>query len=325
MKRTFSSLSSEKKQTRRRPVRKSKENTSARAPTLDSLYQLRDESEEEEPFYSGLVLHHENFLWYRDEMNQLEAEVIELTEKRDIYKLLSEHREGEANSLRVELEATRKEHANLVEQVQQKIDRIYQLRAEMDAVKVKVEDWRGRMDHRASKKETARAQLTLAEAQLRATREKSEARSKNIEDLQSQLSSVVDDRETLAKELKAAKSVVEVTKDDADEMVAQYKDDADADAMVAQYKVDAEVAQGHLKDIVEYMKWQSRREALEEVHDQGFDLSAEIESAKGLEAEAKKLAYSEDKEDSEGSSESGSGEDSDGPSDQAGSSGDQAV
>ncbi|XP_070031104.1 uncharacterized protein [Nicotiana tomentosiformis] len=45
------------------------------------------------------VLHHETFLRYRDELNQLEAEVRGLTEKRNTYKLLSEQREGEAKSL----------------------------------------------------------------------------------------------------------------------------------------------------------------------------------------------------------------------------------
>ncbi|XP_070036661.1 uncharacterized protein [Nicotiana tomentosiformis] len=164
------------------------------------------------------VLHHETFLRYRDELNQLEAEVRELTEKRDTYKFLSEQREGEAKSLRAELEAAQKDHADLVEQVQQKIDQINQLRAEMDAVKVEAEKWRGTMDCLALEKETTQAQLTSAEVQLRATREKAEAWSQKIEELKSQLSSVVSDRETLSKELKAAKSVVKVTKDDVDEM-----------------------------------------------------------------------------------------------------------
>nr|XP_009617671.1 S-antigen protein-like [Nicotiana tomentosiformis] len=150
----------------------------------------------------------------------------------------------------------------------------------MDAVKVKAEEWRSRMDRLASEKETARAQLTSAQTQLRETREKAEAQSQNIEELRSQLSSVASDQETLAKELKAANSVVEVTK-------------ADDDEMVAQYKVDVE--------------------------------SAEVECAKGLEAESKKLMYPEEEKDSEGSGGSGSGENSDGPGDEAGSGGDQAI
>ncbi|XP_070054750.1 uncharacterized protein [Nicotiana tomentosiformis] len=150
------------------------------------------------------MLHHETFRKYREELNQLEAEVKELAEKRDMYKHLSEQREGEAKSLRAELDAAQKEHAGLVEQVkifevsddeldtvtigqnpqvQQKIDQIDQLQAEMDVIKVEAEEWKGKMDFLASKKETARAQLASAEAQIRAMREKSEARSQKIEEI----------------------------------------------------------------------------------------------------------------------------------------------
>jgi len=73
---------------------------------------------------------------------------------------------------------------------------------------------------------------------------------------------------------------------------------ADADEIVDQYKADAEPAQDLVKNLIEHMKWQSRREALEEVHAQGFYLSVEIEDAKVLEVEARKLAYPEE-EDSE--------------------------
>lgn len=48
--------------------------------------------------------------------------------RRDAYKLLSER-------LQAELEAARKEHADLVEQVQKKLDKIEQLQAEVDVVK----------------------------------------------------------------------------------------------------------------------------------------------------------------------------------------------
>jgi len=55
--------------------------------------------------------------------------------------------------------------------------------------------------------------------------------------------------------------------------------------------------------MVKHAKWQSRREALEGVHAQNFDLLAEIETAKIYEAKIRKMAYPE--EDSEGSKESG--------------------
>ncbi|XP_070040208.1 MAR-binding filament-like protein 1-1 [Nicotiana tomentosiformis] len=158
----------------------------------------------------------------------------------------------------------------------------------MEVIKVEAKEWKSKMDCLASKKETSREQLASSEAQLRMMREKSEAQSQRAEKLQSELGSVVADREALSKELKAAKSVVEVTKVDADEMVAQYR---------------AEAARDRLKDIVEYEKCQSQSEALEEIHARGFVLSAEIETAKVLEAEAKKLSYpeEEEKKDSEGS------------------------
>ncbi|XP_070034619.1 MAR-binding filament-like protein 1 [Nicotiana tomentosiformis] len=282
---------------------------------------------------SDSVLHHETFLRCRDELNQLEAEVRGLTEKIDTYKLLSEQREGEAMRLPAEFEVARKKHADLAKQVkifefsndeldtvtngqnvqvQQKIDQVDQLRAEMDAIKAEVEEWRGMMDCLASKKETARTQLTSEEVQLQAAKEKAKVWAQKVEELQSQLSSAVTNRETLAKEFKKAKSMVAVVKVDAEEMVAQYK-------------VDAEAAQDRLKDILEHAKRQSRRETLEEIHARGFDLSAEIEIVKRLEAEAKKLTYLKDEEDSEGSSGSEGGGDSEDHGDEAGSGEDQAV
>ncbi|XP_070057000.1 uncharacterized protein [Nicotiana tomentosiformis] len=169
--------------------------------------------------------------------------------------------------------------------VQQKLDRIDQLRAEMDIVKAGTDEWRGRMDRLASKKEASQAQLTSAEIQLREAKERADVKTKKGEELQSRLGSAVSDRESLAKELKMAKSEVIVVKTEADEMVAQYK-------------ADAEAAEELVKNIVEHMKWQSQREALEKVHARGFDLSAKIENAKVLKAEARKLAYPEE-EDSE--------------------------
>nr|XP_018623380.1 plasminogen-binding group A streptococcal M-like protein PAM [Nicotiana tomentosiformis] len=194
------------------------------------------------------MLHHETFLRYQDELIQLEAEAKELARKRDTYKRLSEQRVGEAKGFRGELDAARMNMPTWLNsqnlQVKQKIDRIDQLRAEMSTIKVEAKESKGKMDHLASEKETSRAQLVSAEAQLRATKEKTETQSQKIEELQSQLNSVVADRETLAEELKASKSVAEITKADADEMVAQYRDDAEA-------------ARDRLKDVVEYVKWQS--------------------------------------------------------------------
>nr|XP_016491191.1 PREDICTED: uncharacterized protein LOC107810878 [Nicotiana tabacum] len=171
------------------------------------------------------ILHHETFLRYREELAQHEAEVRELTEKRDTYKLLSE-------KLQAELEAARKEHAEWAEQ--------------------------------------------------------------KIEELQSKLNSVVSGQESLAKEFEAARSEV---------VVAKTK----ADAKGAQLKVDVEAIQAQAKSMVEHARWQAQREALEGVHDQIFDILAEIENAKVEEARVRKLSFP--KEDSESLIEFEGGED----------------
>ncbi|XP_070049282.1 uncharacterized protein [Nicotiana tomentosiformis] len=201
-----------------------------------------------------------------------------------------EQREGEAKGLRADLEAARKEQADLAEQVkrnfkvndtnsgmmannsvpqvQQKFDVIRQLRVEVDAVKAEADEWKKNMNRLASEKETARAQLASAETQLRSLKEKASVQAKKIEEFQSRLGSATSDRERLATKLAAAKSKVE-------------KATANADAMVEVYQSDAEAAQ-------------SRRKTLEEIHARGFDLPAEIKNAKELEAETRVLAFPDD-------------------------------
>nr|XP_016488330.1 PREDICTED: uncharacterized protein LOC107808335 [Nicotiana tabacum] len=110
-----------------------------------------------------------------------------------------------------ELEATRKEHAEWVEQVnrvledseedldtvandpillvQKRLDRIRQLQAKVDTKKAEAEEWKRNMDLLASEKEAVQAQLALTEAQLQATEEKALTRAKTIEEIWSQLSS----------------------------------------------------------------------------------------------------------------------------------------
>ncbi|XP_070040228.1 uncharacterized protein [Nicotiana tomentosiformis] len=187
------------------------------------------------------VLHHEAFLRYWEESKCFKAR--ELAEIRDAYKLLNEKSQ-------VELEAARKEHTELVEQVrrvfgvsddesdslannpnlqvQNKLDVIEQLRGEVDAVKVKTEEWKKNMDRLASEKDTSRAQLASAEVQPQATKEKNVAQVKMIEGLQSQLSSAISGQENLAKELEVAKSEVIMSRNEADKKVAQLKIDVEA-------------------------------------------------------------------------------------------------
>nr|XP_033513328.1 uncharacterized protein LOC117278004 isoform X2 [Nicotiana tomentosiformis]XP_033513329.1 uncharacterized protein LOC117278004 isoform X2 [Nicotiana tomentosiformis] len=61
------------------------------------------------------MLHREAFFQSRVELSRYEAEVRRLTEERDALKILSEQREGEVKGLRTEMEASRKEQAELFE------------------------------------------------------------------------------------------------------------------------------------------------------------------------------------------------------------------
>ncbi|XP_033511836.1 uncharacterized protein [Nicotiana tomentosiformis] len=261
------------------------------------------------------VLHHESFLRYWDEVYHLELEVKELSEKRDMNKCLSEQHEGPIKDLQAGLDEAqrealnlRREHADLVEKVQQKIERIDQLQAKMNEVQAMTDGWKRKMDRLASEKETAQAQLASVEVQLQVAKEKANKWSQLNNELRSQLSSALAERDALGKECEAIKSQLCTTS-------------ADAEEMVAQYRADVEAAEAHLKTTAEYVRRLSRRETLEEIHARGFDKSAEIEEAKRLEVKAKKLAEPEDEGSSEGSEEpEGLG----GSGDEAGSGEDQA-
>ncbi|XP_019253718.1 PREDICTED: uncharacterized protein LOC109232411 [Nicotiana attenuata] len=291
------------------------------------------------------VFHHEAFLRSREELNRYEAEIRGLTEKKDAFKLLSEQREEEVKSLRNDLEASQEEHADLVEQVnrifavteekssivtndlnpqvQQKIDIIGQLRKEVETIKTEAEEWKKNMDRLASEKETARAQLASTEVQLQNIKEKTLVQAKKIEELKSQLGFVISDREKLVAELEAAKSEVEATKANVDATVAVYR--ADAEAAQLRAKEVTEVAQVRANWVAKHAKCHLSSETLKEIHTRGFDLSTEIENARKLETEAKKLAYPDDDDESESLSESKSAKDSEGRDATLGDGDDQAT
>ncbi|XP_009589724.1 uncharacterized protein [Nicotiana tomentosiformis] len=270
-----SSLDSEKKKPKKRLARKAKESTSTLSS--DSIRRLRDESEEEEEDNFELVARHE-------------AEVWELTNKRDTYKLLSE-------KLHTELEVARKEHTEWDEQVRQRLEQIGQLQVQVDAIQTEADEFNKNKDLITSQKETVQAQLASVEAQLRAAKEKTSVQAKRIEELQSKLYSAISGQESLATELEAAKSEV---------AVASTKDDA----KVAQFKVDVEAIQAHSKSMVDHARWEALREALEGVLAQGFDILEKIENSKVEEARARKLAFPE--EGFESLTESEGGEDPEG-------------
>ncbi|XP_070056279.1 uncharacterized protein [Nicotiana tomentosiformis] len=226
------------------------------------------------------VLHHEAFLRIREEHD---AEVQSLTKKSDSYKLFSE-------KLRADLTAAREEHEEMAEQVRQRIEQIGRLKSQVDALLAEAEEFKKCMDNLASKKETVEAQLELSDAQLRSMKENALGLIKKMKELQHRLDSTSLDKADLTKELKVARSeVVEANKR--------------ADAKVAQFRIDVEVNQAKAVSMVEHAKWQARKEAIEEVRAQGFDVGAEIEVARAEENKARRLAFPEEHSDNSGESE----------------------
>ncbi|XP_070046841.1 protein WEAK CHLOROPLAST MOVEMENT UNDER BLUE LIGHT-like 1 [Nicotiana tomentosiformis] len=246
------------------------------------------------------VLYYEAFLRYREEFTYHEAEVRDLTEKSDTYKLLSE-------KLQADLVTARAEHAEMDEQVfrvlhdsedelkiltndpilqlRQRLEQIGELQKQVDTIHAEAEEFKKNMDILVSKKETVQTQLESAKTQLQATKEKVSVQVEKIKKLQSRLDLAVFDKANLASELEVARSEV---------AVANTK----ADTKVAQFKVYVEAIQAKSKSMVDHAKWQARREALGGVHPQGFDVMAEIENTKAKENRARKLAFPE--EDSDG-------------------------
>ncbi|XP_070035614.1 protein WEAK CHLOROPLAST MOVEMENT UNDER BLUE LIGHT 1-like [Nicotiana tomentosiformis] len=150
------------------------------------------------------------------------------------------------------------------------------------------------------------AQLELAEAQLRAAKENASVQIDKIKELQHRLDLATSDKASLADELEIARSEVAVARSEVavarSEVVEANKI---VDAKVAQFRIDVEVNQDKAKSMVKHAKWQARREALEGVSAQGFDVATEIENAKVEEARARRLAFPEDDSDSSSESEDG--------------------
>ncbi|XP_070052813.1 uncharacterized protein [Nicotiana tomentosiformis] len=212
------------------------------------------------------VLHHKAFFRIREEHD---AEVWSLTEKSDSYKLLSE-------KLLVDLTATQEEHEEMAEQV--------------DGLLAEAEEFKKNMDILASKKEAVQAQLKLSDAQLQSTKENALGMIEKMKELQHRLDLATSDKAGLANELEVARSeVIEANKR--------------ADAKVSQFRIDVKVKQDKAKSMVEHAKWQARREALEEISAQGFDVGAKIEVARAEKNKARRLAFPEEDSDDSGESE----------------------
>ncbi|XP_070037050.1 uncharacterized protein [Nicotiana tomentosiformis] len=211
-----------------------------------------------------------------------EAEVLNLVEKSDTYKLLSE---------KLQADLARK-----------RFEQIGQLQTQVNTIQVKAEEFKKNMDILASKEKIIQAQLESAETQLQAMKEKASVQVEKIKELQRWLDLAVSDKANLADELEGARSEVAVARSEVCEANKR------ADAKVAQFRIDLEVNQVKAKGMVEHAKWHSRKEALEWVQAQGFNIMVEIEKDRLEEAMAQNLAFL--KEDSESSSESEGREDS---------------
>ncbi|XP_070032488.1 interactor of constitutive active ROPs 3-like [Nicotiana tomentosiformis] len=238
------------------------------------------------------VLHHEAFLRIWEEH---EAEIQNLFEKSDTYKLHSE-------KLRADLATTRDKHTEMAEQARPWFEQIRRLQKQVDAIHAEVVECKKNMDILASKKEIVQAQLESAETELQVAKENALVQIEKIKELQHRLDLAVSDKAILTDKLEVARSEVAIARSEVAEANKR------ADAKVAQFRADVEVIQAKAKGMVEHVKWQARREALEGVQAQSFDIMDEIEKARVEETMVQKLAFPE--EDSESSSELEDGEDS---------------
>ncbi|XP_070057130.1 probable kinetochore protein nuf2 [Nicotiana tomentosiformis] len=186
------------------------------------------------------------------------------------------------------------ESQHALNQVRQRLEQIRRLNSQVDELMAEGGKFKENMDILGSRKEVVQAQLKSAEAQLRAAKENASVLIERAKELQSRLDLATSDKASLANELEVVRS--EVTE-------ANKR----ANAKVAQFRIGVEVNQAKAKSMVKHAKWQARREALEEVSAQGFDVEAEIENAKAEENRARRLAFTE--EDSDRSSESEDEED----------------
>ncbi|XP_070040186.1 uncharacterized protein [Nicotiana tomentosiformis] len=179
--------------------------------------------------------------------------------------------------------------------VQEKIDLIDQLRAEMNEVKTKTKALRGRMDLLASKKKATKEELASVKDQLRVANNKADKLSRLNDELRAQLRSAISERDDLGREYSALKFKLEATSINSSEV---------------EYKIDVEIAKARLRTKTKYVKRLSPRKTVEEIQAQDFDLSAKIEEAMRLEAEVKELYEPEVLDGSDDSgAESSSGED----------------
>ncbi|XP_070029596.1 uncharacterized protein [Nicotiana sylvestris] len=238
-------------------------------------------------FKQVVVLHKKAFSKSRTDLARYEAELKKISKERDNLKTLYVKKEVEISDLRVKLAQAGQGRAEYVEKFYQKADSVAHLQEELKMKEVETLGWRQSMHNLASEKETLLEEQASLECQFQSVKEESLSRGRDIEELK-------------------AKSVAELAKrrSDAEVVMSSYR--ADAKAANDQAKEISSTTEVKLSNALDHARRQSRRATLEEVHNRGFDFSADIERAKILEEEA--AALLSDENDSASGSESGGDE-----------------
>ncbi|XP_019231074.1 PREDICTED: early endosome antigen 1-like [Nicotiana attenuata] len=210
------------------------------------------------------------------------AEFEKLASESNELKAQYARREEELNSLRASSEKMLQEWANFVEQIERRDALVGQLREEIAVKDAESLELRQYKDSMALERDALRGELTSTQNLL------------------------LDAKEEAHKfEVLHAESAVALSsaKSEDDELISSYrKDAAAANARPREISNKAELK---LARALTYAQLEARRQAFEEVHAKGFDLSTEIEEAKALEEELAAPTTS----DEGSSSSSGSSED----------------
>ncbi|XP_070048732.1 uncharacterized protein [Nicotiana tomentosiformis] len=143
-------------------------------------------------FHEAATVHREACSRSRAELRRYKADLRRVTEEKNALKLLFGQRGEEIKDLRAELSKAHQDQTDLTEQ--QKLEVVGKLRKEVDVIKAESLEWKEGMDHLATEKDAAQAQLLSAEGQLQGLKEKSSVQVRNIEELEAQYQSR---RETL--------------------------------------------------------------------------------------------------------------------------------
>ncbi|XP_070037103.1 uncharacterized protein [Nicotiana tomentosiformis] len=235
------------------------------------------------------------------EVDHLKFELKEQVRQKDMYKYLSEQKDEALKDfpvLQAELEraqneasTVKQEHVVLVKkvmvfeinnerlsvttnaansQVQEKIDLIDQLKAEMNEVKSSTEELRRKLYLLASEGDATKEDLASAKDQLRLMKDKAYKWSRQNDELRAKLDTAFTEWDALGREYTALKSKLETASNES----SKVQD------MLAQYKNNVEVAEARIITKDEHLKWLLWRKTLEEIHAWGFDLVAEIKEAK---------------------------------------------